>query len=156
MSTTAPNLCASWKRPAEKRRGFDALPGGISRACPRIGRAASARCRFPERAPVGCDPAKARRPCLAPKRRSPPHWSEGFAGGRSRSAPLGARCQLAVHHALEHHGEQHEAHADEDVADAGDARDGGVGHRKRSPVTSTTPRTSIMHTVTTRPTLYTM
>ena len=49
------------------------------------------------------------------------------AGG----ALLGARCQLAVHHALEHHGEQHEAHADEDVADAGDARDGGIGHRKR-------------------------
>ena len=42
MSTTAPNLCASWKRPAEKRRGFDALPGrhfpaavprGNSKAC---------------------------------------------------------------------------------------------------------------------------
>ena len=37
--------------------------------------------------------------------------SEGFAGGGRGGAPLGARCQLAVHHALEHHGEQHEAHA---------------------------------------------
>ena len=52
---------------------------------------------------------------MAPKTTKPSNiWSEGFAGGGRGGAPLGARCQLAVHHALEHHGEQHEAHADED------------------------------------------